>query len=204
VEHSVEAIVPFLQAYNPDVEIVSILVPHMNWETIDRLSSDLAEAIAAAVRESNWSLGKDLCLISSCDAVHYGDAGWGGSNYAAFGTDAEGYRRAVERDSYLARKYLGGPIERSKLRDFLHACVNPRDPMEYRITWCGRFSVPLGLNVCSRLFELFETRPLQGVVLDYGTSLSEESLDLEKVPGLGTTAPNHLHHWVGYAAIAYR
>ena len=29
VEHSVEAIVPFLQAYNRDVEIVSILVPYM-------------------------------------------------------------------------------------------------------------------------------------------------------------------------------
>ncbi|MDH5627997.1 MAG: AmmeMemoRadiSam system protein B, partial [Candidatus Krumholzibacteria bacterium] len=33
VEHSVEAIVPWLQAGNRDVEIVSILVPYMDWAT---------------------------------------------------------------------------------------------------------------------------------------------------------------------------
>jgi AmmeMemoRadiSam system protein B len=204
VEHSVEAIVPFLQAYNRDVEIVSILVPHMDWNTLDRLASELTGALAAALAENAWSLGSDICLISSSDAVHYGDAGWGGRTYADFGSDVEGYRLAVERDIALAEKHLAGPIDRRDLREFLYACVDAENVMNYRITWCGRFSVPFGLDVASRLVERFESRSLRGVLLDYGTSVSEASLDLEGVGGLGTTAPNNLHHWVGYAAIAYR
>jgi hypothetical protein len=116
----------------------------------------------------------------------------------------EGYRLAVERDIALAEKYLAGPIDRRDLREFLYACVDAENIMNYRITWCGRFSVPFGLDVASRLVERFESRSLRGVLLDYGTSVSEASLDLEGVGGLGTTAPNNLHHWVGYAAIAYR
>jgi MEMO1 family protein len=204
VEHSVEAIVPFLQAYNRDVEIVSILVPHMNWETIDRLAEDLAETIAALARERGLRLGRDICLISSCDAVHYGDSGWGGKNYADLGTDARGYQAAVDRDRGLAEDYLSGPVEPSRLRGFLYRCVKPEDVTEYAIPWCGRFSVPLGLSVSSRLTERLESRPLTGDLLDYGTSVSEASLDVDGLDGMGVTAPNNLHHWVGYAAIAYR
>ena len=39
VEHSLEALVPFLQANNPNVEIVPILVPHMEWPVMERWSS---------------------------------------------------------------------------------------------------------------------------------------------------------------------
>lgn len=203
VEHSVEAIVPFLQAYNRDVRIVSVLVPHMDWETLDRLASRFADALSAVMREQGLSMGRDVCVISSCDAVHYGDAGWGGADYADFGTDAAGYGRAVERDVALAREYLTGPLRLDNLRGFMHACVDPEDVTDYRITWCGRFSVPFGLDVASRVTERLESRSPAGVLLDYGTSVSEESLELGGLRGLGTTAPNNLHHWVGYAAIGY-
>ncbi len=201
VEHSVEAIVPFLQAGNPDVEIVSILVPYMNWETIDRLASDLSAVLEGIIGENDWKLGEDLALICSADAVHYGDFGWGGSNFADFGCDIPGYQKAVDRDIALAENYLAGPIAIEKLRGFLHSCTDPEDVKQYRITWCGRFSVPFGLNVAARLFESGEGRLLAGTLLDYGTSVSEASLDVE---GIGVTAPNNLHHWVGYVAIGYR
>jgi AmmeMemoRadiSam system protein B len=204
VEHSVEAIVPFLQAYDPGVEIVSILVPHMNWETLDALAGRLAEVIASLCERKGWKLGRDLCIISSCDATHYGDAGWGGKNYADFGTDVRGYAEAVGRDVELARSTLTGPVEPEKLREFLYACVDPVDVFEYKIPWCGRFSVPFGLSVASRIAMRLESRVLEGRLLDYGTSVSEVSIDLEGLGKLGATAPNNLHHWVGYAAIAYR
>ncbi|HPQ39037.1 MAG TPA: hypothetical protein PLV45_01575 [bacterium] len=41
---------------------------------------------------------------------------------------------------------------------------------------------------------------IRGIVLDYGTSLSEVTLEMD---GIGRTAPNHFHHWVGYASSAY-
>jgi hypothetical protein len=75
--------------------------------------------------------------------------------------------------------------------------VDSADVTRYTLTWCGRFSVPFGLNVARRVSETLDGRPLAGSLLDYGTSLSEVSLDLDAVPGLGVTAPNNLHHWVG-------
>lgn len=204
VEHSIEAIVPFLQAANRDVEIIPILVPYMQWDTVDRLAGLLADVLRGILAENGLKLGTDVCLISSADAVHYGDEGWGGKNFADFGTDINGYRQAVERDVEIANSFLSGPITPKKLENYLYKCVDPSDVMSYRITWCGRFSVPLGLSVASRLTESIASRPLEGFLLDYGTSVSEASLDVDDLGGLGVTAPNNLHHWVGYAALGYR
>ncbi len=204
VEHSIEGIVPWLQAFDPDVEIVPVLVPYMDWETLDGLAGDFSRALAAIMEEEGWRLGSDVALVASADAIHYGDAGWGGSDFAAFGTDIEGYARAVERDRDLAASTLTGPLRRDRLREFMYTCVDPNDVMKYELTWCGRFSIPFGLDVASRVSEALEGHGLTGTLLDYGTSVSEAGLDLDAVPGLGVTAPNNLHHWVGYAAIGYR
>jgi hypothetical protein len=142
-----------------------------------------------------------VAFVVSCDAVHYGDTGWGGADYAEFGTDLEGCRRAVGRDRSLAEECLCGPVEPDNLRSFLHRCVDPADVSAYRISWCGRFSVPLGLFAAARLAEKVESRSLVGTLLDYGTSVSEPSIDVE---GIGATAPNNFHHFVGYAAVGYR
>src|SRR5512141_1701287 len=40
-EHSVEAIIPFLQYKNRNIEIISILIPYMSFETMDLLSAQL-------------------------------------------------------------------------------------------------------------------------------------------------------------------
>lgn len=204
VEHSVEGIVPWLQSNNRDVEIVSILVPYMGWETMAKLSADVSTALVAIMKERGLVLGRDVAIISSSDAVHYGDAGWGGSNHAEFGTTPEGYEKAVARDRKMMETNLSGAVREPALREFLYACVDSKDVTQYKITWCGRFSIPFGLSVASRVNTALTGSPLKGTMLDYGTSLSEVSLDLEKIPGLGTTAPNNLHHWVGYPAIGYR
>ncbi len=204
VEHSVEAIVNFLQSYNREVEIVSILVPYIDWGRMEELSVRLAGALAEIFQEKGWILGEDVAIICSADAVHYGDAGWGGRNYADFGCDIQGYRKAVERDTELTEQCLCGPVTSEKLRHFLHTCADSADITNYKITWCGRFSIPLGLSVASRLVQALEGRILEGFLLDYGTSVSEASLDLDKLEGMGATAPNNLHHWVGYPAIGYK
>lgn len=204
VEHSVEALVPFLQAHNPQVEIVSILVPYMDWNTLDRLAADLAGGLAVICREKGWKLGQDLALICSADAIHYGDAGWGGANYAPFGADIQGYQQAVQRDLDLIQTDLCGTLQAERLRGFMYQCVDSLDVKQYRLTWCGRFSIPFGLSVADRLIKSLEGRALTGFLLDYGTSLSEASLETEGLGGLGSTAPNNLHHWVGYAALGWR
>jgi len=204
VEHSVEAIVPWLQAFNPDVEIVSILVPYMDWTTMNRLAGDLSSALSDIFHDHGWQLGEDVALICSSDAVHYGDVDWGGQNYATFGTDINGYQQAVQRDMDLATNDLAGNVNSDGLHRFFEACVNQDDVYEYRITWCGRFSIPFGLSVAIDLANLLGEPPLDGVLLDYGTSVSEATLPLGELHGMGRTASNNLHHWVGYAAVGFR
>jgi hypothetical protein len=171
---------------------------------MDRLAAELARVLEAIMKEKDWKLGRDVALIMSADAIHYGDAGWGGRSYADFGTGTAGHEKAVQRDLDLTEKYLTGSIDHAALDGFLYTCVDRADVTQYLVTWCGRFSVPFGLNVASRLTQALTSRPLVGSLLDYGTSVSEASLDVEGLDGLGTTAPSNLHHFVGYAAIGYR
>lgn len=204
VEHSVEGIVPWLQAVDRQVEIVPILVPYMDWKTLDHISKSVSDALSQIMKEKGWTLGKDVAIIASSDAVHYGDSGWGGDNFATFGTDIEGYAKAVDRDRSLAEAELTGPIQRKRLKEFLYTLVDDKDVTQYKLTWCGRFSVPFGLDVASRVSETLDSKTLSGTLLDYGTSVAETSLDLDEILGLGATAPNNLHHWVGYVAVGYR
>ena len=203
VEHSVEAVAYFLQAFRRDVEIVPVLVPYMDWITLDRLAGSFASALSALLEEHGWTLGQDVAVVCSVDGVNYGDAGWGGSNYCPFGSDLEGYRRAAEQERSVAGG-LAGPLDREKARAFLERCVDPSDVTKYRLTWCGRFSVPFGLDVASRVVEKLGQPPLSGTVLDTGTSVSEAGLDTSDLPGLGVTAPSNFHHFVGYAAIGWK
>jgi len=203
VEHSLEAIVPFLQARRREVEIVPILVPYLDWETAAALSGRCGDALAAILDRHGWRLGRDVAVICSSDAVHYGDSGWGGPGYAPFGTDPGGYLQAVAQDRQLCELYLAGPLRPDKLRELMYRCVDPADVTRYRVTWCGRFAVPLGLAVVERLCRRQGRAVPAGILLDYGTSVSEASLDPEGLEGLGPTAPNNLHHFVGYAAVGF-
>jgi AmmeMemoRadiSam system protein B len=200
-EHSVEGIVPFIQYYQRDAEIVSILVPYMNWNRIEQISKHLAAVLAQLIQKHHWKLGEDLAFICSNDGDHYGDQDWGGRNMAPFGADETGYLKATQQDSSLIREYLTGEITFHKLAGFCKRVWGENDLKEYKIRWCGRFAIPFGLNVVNILKMKLIQSPLTGHFLRYDTSYRLGKLPLEV--GLGTTAPNHLRHWVGYSAIGY-
>jgi AmmeMemoRadiSam system protein B len=201
-EHSLEAIVPFLQHRNRDVSIVPILVPYMGWEELSALSDRLAEALTAAMRRHDWKLGRDVAIVISSDSVHYGED----FDHAPFGMDAEAYTRAVEREHVLIGEHLTGPLAPSKPRSFLERLVEPEDVRKYRIPWCGRFSIPFGLELLRKTARGLGDPVPVGHLLRYGTSLSEAEPPISEASrkaGLGYTAPSNFHHWVGYAAIGY-
>ena len=84
--------------------------------------------------------------------------------------------------------------------------VHPDDTRRYRVPWCGRFSIPLGMEVLRKLAAETGTPLPTGHALRYGTSLSEPELAVSRATreaGLGYTAPSNFHHWVGYATTAY-
>ncbi len=203
LEHSVEGIIPFLQHYVRDVEIVSILVPPMDWQRIDQLSAELARALATAIRRHKWVLGRDIAFICSNDGDHYGDQDWGGRNMAPFGADLCGHRIQTAVDSLLALSTLAGPLAAPKLESFCRQVWSEDDIRNYKIRWCGRFAVPFGLETVRKTVAALRLSPLHGYLLRYDTSYRLSTLPLPDI-GLGTTAPYHIRHWVGYSAIGYR
>ncbi len=201
-EHSLEAIVPFLQHRNPEILILPILVPYASWDRLSELADELSTAIAHVMEKNGWQLGQDIAIVVSSDAVHYGPD----FDHSPFGTDATGYQQAVNRDERLARDHLAGPLDEQKLSTFQYTLVDENNVRSYKLPWCGRFSIPFGLEVLRDLAERTGLATPEGHLLRYATSLSEPQLPVSQSTldaGLGFTAPSNLHHWVGYATVGY-
>jgi hypothetical protein len=174
----------------------------MGWESLSSLSDHLAGALARAMKRHGWRLGRDLALVISSDAVHYGED----FDHAPFGADEDAYRRAVERERRLIADHLVGPLQPGRLRGLLNELVDTTDVRRYRVPWCGRFSVPFGLEVLRKTSEAAGEPVPEGHLLRYATSLTgPEPAVTEAVreAGLGYTAPSNFHHWVGYAAVGF-
>ncbi|RMD99035.1 MAG: AmmeMemoRadiSam system protein B, partial [Calditrichaeota bacterium] len=73
----------------------------------------------------------------------------------------------------------------------------------YKITWCGRFSVTFATNFAIRLVKAVEHRPLTGYFLRHGSSLQDPWLPLGKYH-MGITADVNLHHFVTYLAVGFK
>ncbi len=202
VEHSVEAIIPFLQYYNKDVEIVSILVPYMSFETMNKIAEPLAKAINKVVKKRNWQWGEDYAIVISTDAVHYGDEEWGGQNYAFFGTGCKANENAKAHD-YEIMKTISGNLLPEGVKKFTQETLDDNDFRKYKWTWCGRYSVPLGLLTAYNLNKQESEEPLYGMAIGYASSIDHSLIEVENI-GMGVTAPAYDHHWVGYAAIGYK
>lgn len=201
-EHSVEALLPFLQYYHRSLEIVSILVPYMSYSTMTQIARPLAKAIHKVAAKHEWQWGPDFALAISNDCVHYGDRGWGGKNFARFGADSAGYQQAVNYDMNIINQCLIDQLHPQRLRRFVNFTVKKENYKEYAWTWCGRYSVPFGLLTAFYLQEEANEPTLAGKMLRYGTSLSHPPIPVEDL-GMGTTAPANIRHWVGYTAIGY-
>lgn len=201
-EHSLEAIIPFLQHFNRNIEIVPILVPAIPFDKMRAVAKTLAAAIGKEAQKRKMVWGKDYALVISTDAVHYGDEDWGGKNYAPFGADTVGYWMAVDHEKEIMRNCLLGILDTAKCREFARYTVDPKDYREYKWTWCGRYSVPFGLLTGYELASSLGTS-LTGCIYGYGTSIDHAHIPVSDLH-MGITAPAKLRHWVGYAAAGYR
>ena len=201
MEHSVEAIVPFLQYFNRDVQIVSILVPSMSYARMVKIAKALSKAIEKVTEKEGMHWGKDFAFVFSSDAVHYGDEEWGGKDFAYYGTSCTSYKDAREHEIEVLHT-IAGPLSPDKIKRFTQYTVQDNDFRKYKWTWCGRYSVPLGLLTAIDLKALQGKEPLRGKVIGYTSSLVNMPLPVKDL-GMNVTAPAYDHHWVGYAAVRY-
>ena len=202
-EHSVEAIIPFLQYQNKNIRIISILVPYMTFSLMDKISGDLSSAISKVLQNNKLKLGKDVAFVISTDAVHYGDEDWGGSNYAPYGCALDGFAKAYVHEQEIISCCLTGPVTTEKVRSFVKYTVKEEDYKSYKWTWCGRYSVPFGLLSVMKIHQKAGKAMPAGTIIGYKSSISEPPIPVSDI-GMGKTAVATLHHWVGYCAIGYK
>ena len=202
IEHSIEALIPFLQYYNRHIEIVPILVPSMSYDRMMEIARPLSMAIKKATIDQGMNWGNDIAFLISTDAVHYGDEDWGGKNFALYGTDSMGYARAIAHENRIMNA-ISGALDPRKVKAFCNFTVEEDDYKEYKWTWCGRYSVPMGLLTAYELNQALQEDPLTGSIIGYSNSIDHHSLMVNDLK-MGKTAPASVHHWVGYAAIGYK
>lgn len=195
-EHSLEPLVCWLRHARPDLEIVPVLVPGARFERLQELASRFGDALAAEMSARGWKLGRDVAIAISADGIHYGPD----FKQVAFGEGGlAAYEQAVAKDHGLLTGPLSGPLTDAKIRTLYETFVDPESPDTYRWTWCGRFSVPLGLLVLERLGG--KLGGATGHAVAYGTSIGWPELGLRDI-GMSPTAPSNLYHFVGYPGVA--
>ncbi|NOY36213.1 MAG: AmmeMemoRadiSam system protein B [Chlorobi bacterium] len=203
IEHSLEALLPFLQYYNRRIEIIPVLVPYMDYYRMDEISRKFADALRAVMESHHLTWGKDLAIVISTDAVHYGDEDWGGKNYAVYGTDSAGTADARKHEFEIIKNCLTGPVLQTKAKLFTQYTVRDDDYKIYKWTWCGRYSVPFGLLTGFHLQQALEAPPLGGILIGYASSIDHTPIPVDDIR-MGITAPANNHHWVGYTAVGYK
>lgn len=199
LEHSIEAMLPFLQYYNRDVKITPVMVTGMNFENMQYLAAELATHIAAYIKENHLEIGKDIFFLISADANHYGKA----FDNTAFGEDESAHQLATGSDRKIAAMFLSGEISEKKPAGLTEQLWGKTYKHYGDRVWCGKFSIPFGmLTVLSIVEKTAPGKTLTGKILLYSDTYSEGVLPLKK-PGYGITAPFSLKHWVGFFSAGY-
>ncbi len=197
LEHSLEPLVCWLKHIRPDVEIVPIIVPAARFERLEALADHLSGALTAELEARGWGWGRDVAIAISADGIHYGPD-FSQLTFGAGGMKA--YELATAKDRGLLTGPLQGQLTTAKIRTLYETFVDPQHPDTYRWTWCGRFSVPLGLLTLERV-----ARGAGGAIgwpVAYATSISGPELGLRDI-GMAPTAPTNLYHFVGYPGAAF-
>jgi MEMO1 family protein len=200
VEHSVEALIPFLQYFNRNITIIPILVPALSPDRMEACGKALADAISTVAQNRKWEWGTDYSIVVTTDAVHYGNEDWGGIDRAYYGCDEKGNIKAREHESEIIDSCFNGNVTPKSIRLFSRYTLNPDNFREYKWTWCGRYSVPVALYTA---YYLNGSNPLSGELIGYSTSITSTHIPVDDIR-MGRTAIATNCHWVGYAAIGYR
>ncbi len=198
LEHSIEALLPFLQYYNPDIKITPIMVAPMPYARMEEVAAKLAAIVADYIRDEGLVPGRDISFLISSDGNHYGKD----FDNSPFGEGAGAWEKATALDRRLIDDYLTGPVSAAGIEGLTKELWGATY-IDYRNTyWCGKYSVPFGLLAAQKVVALTTGKRLAGTLFRYSDTYSEGVLPLTKT-GMGTTAPFSLRHWVSFCSIGY-
>ncbi len=197
LEHSIEAMIPFLQYFRPGIRITPIMVTAMSPDEMDRISRELSRHIATWMRKEKLRPGKDLVFLISADGNHYGKD----FSNTPYGENLSAHSRAEDVERELIRDCLEGSMKEARLSRLQHRLDPEKAPPAP--LWCGRYSIPFGLSTVLHLVrELEPGTAISGRLLAHSDTWREGVLPL-RATSLGTTAPFSLKHWVSFFSMAF-
>ncbi|HCY77902.1 MAG TPA: AmmeMemoRadiSam system protein B [Ignavibacteriales bacterium] len=192
IEHSIEALIPFLQYYNRDIKITPIMVTRMPLERMDDLSTRLSKIIIDYTKSNKLELGKDIFFLISNDANHYGED----FNNAVYGLDSTAHFLATENDKKIINNDLVGLITENKIletaKDILPDSANRNVPL-----WCGRYPIIFGLMTISKIVDDLVDSHFYGKLFKYSDTFTEKVLPVKNT-SMGLTAVFSYRHWCGW------
>ncbi len=193
IEHSIEAMIPFLQYYNRDVKITPIMVTQLSSEKNEKLSKSLAGIISEYVKENKLELGKDIFFLISNDANHYGVD----FNNSLYGLDMNAHDAATQNDKRIIKENLTGKLTAEKTKRLYSEIIS--DTLNKKATplWCGRYPITFGLNVISDVIQSLRGKSLEGKLFRYSDTMTEKVLPF-KNSSMGLTAVFSPKHWCGW------
>jgi len=171
------------------------MVTAMPFDRMDQIATQVARIVTGYIRERHLEPGRDLTILISSDANHYGP------DFAnvPYGLDAESHRRAVNFDRELVDTHLTGQLAAGKIEALTGSLWRRTYTDPGSVVWCGKYSIPFGLLTVLHCFE----RPLEGTLLRYGDTYSGGVLPITGL-GIGLTAPFSLKHWVGFCSVVFQ
>ncbi len=193
IEHSIEALIPFLQYYNRDIKITPIMVTQMPFERVDEMSTRLMKIISEYIRANKLELGKDIFFLISNDANHYGED----FNNSPYGLDANAHKLATENDRRILKQNLAGVINHAgikKLTTELWPDSTSKKPIPI---WCGRYPITFGLLTVTKILNEFDKGALYGKLFKYSDTFTEKVLPVKNT-SMGLTAVFSYRHWCGW------
>jgi AmmeMemoRadiSam system protein B len=192
IEHSIEALIPFLQYYNRDIKITPIMITQMSMERMEDLSNHLSEIITDYAKSNNLVLGKDIFFLISNDANHYGVD----FNNSPYGLDANAHKLSTENDRRIIEKDLVGYITKNKILEIADD-IWPDSTNKDIPLWCGRYPIVFGLLTISKVVKEVDDLDIYGKLFKYSDTFTEKVLPVKNT-SMGLTAVFSYEHWCGW------
>ncbi|MGK9475685.1 AmmeMemoRadiSam system protein B [Melioribacter sp. OK-6-Me] len=197
IEHSIEAVIPFLQFYNKEIKITPVMVTAMNRDTMEIISKELSEIISQYIIERQLTLGKDIFILISNDANHYGVD----FNNYPYGIDEAAHKSAIDNDLRIINNYLVGVIGKEKIIGLYGELIDGVNRGTQPL-WCGRYPLLFGLMTVKNVVDQLNLGSIHGALIKYSDTYTEKLLPFEG-SSMGTTAPYSLDHWVGFFTLGF-
>ena len=197
IEHSIEALIPFLQYYNREVKITPIMITQMPLEKMNELSAKLAAIISEYANANNLKSGKDILFLISNDANHYGED----FNNSPYGLALKAHKTATKNDKRIIEENLQKEIDFAAVKNLTSEIIPDVENKKPIPLWCGRYPITLGLLTVEKVFSSIG-EGIEGKLFKYSNSLTEKVLPFSNT-SMGLTAVFSPKHWCGWFTMGF-